>query len=28
MKTGTENRMALMRMLLQISETPAEGKNT
>jgi DNA-binding CsgD family transcriptional regulator len=26
MKTGTENRMALMRMLLQISETPAEGK--
>jgi len=25
-KTGVENRMALMRMLLQISETPPEGK--
>ena len=25
-KTGVENRMALMRMLLQISEVPPEGK--
>jgi DNA-binding CsgD family transcriptional regulator len=25
MKTGAENRMALMRKLLQISETPSEG---